>query len=170
MAGGVLEVGVVELGALESVELLFGRICDALEQLSGIDVHILTGFVAVDQVVREDVDFHFFGLFDLNLERHLGAHELNGRAHAGKQRHVLDDDGRVLETVPACRASAGAADGVLDGHHAVVIAVDVRFGGEHLAQHTKTEVAHVAARLVDRVGVMLRRQLTRCHQVANDLA
>ena len=52
----------------------------------------------------------------------------------------------------------------------MVIAVDVRFGGEHLAQHTKTEVAHVAARLVDGVGVMLRRQLTRCHQVANDLA
>ena len=70
MAGGVLEVGVVELGALESVELLFGRIGDALEQLGGIDVHVLTGFVAVDQVVREDVDFHFLGLFDLNLERH----------------------------------------------------------------------------------------------------
>ena len=46
MAGGVLEVGVVELGALESVELLFGRIGDALEQLGGIDVHVLTGFVA----------------------------------------------------------------------------------------------------------------------------
>lgn len=37
MAGGVLEVGVVELVALESVELLFGRIGDALEQLGGID-------------------------------------------------------------------------------------------------------------------------------------
>ena len=52
----------------------------------------------------------------------------------------------------------------------MVVAVDVRFGGKHLAQHAKTEVAHVAACLVDGVGVMLRRQLTRCHQVANDLA
>ena len=55
------------------------------------------------------------------------------------------------------------------GHHAVVIAVDVRFGGKHLAQHAKAEVAHVTARLVDGVGVMLRRQLARCHQVADDL-
>ena len=52
----------------------------------------------------------------------------------------------------------------------MVVAVDVRLGGKHLAQHAKTEVAHVAARLVDGVGVVLRRQLTRCHQVANDLA
>ena len=52
----------------------------------------------------------------------------------------------------------------------MVVAVDVRFGGEHLAQHAKTEVAHVAARLIDGVGVVLRRQLARCHQVANDLA
>ena len=51
----------------------------------------------------------------------------------------------------------------------MVIAVDVRFGGEHLAQHAKTEVAHVAARLVDGVGVVLRRQLARSHQVADDL-
>ena len=93
MAGGVLEVGVVELGALESVELLFGRIGDALEQLGGIDVHALAGLVAVDQVVREDVDLHFLGLFDLNLERHLGAHKFDGRAHAGKERYVLNDDG-----------------------------------------------------------------------------
>ena len=52
----------------------------------------------------------------------------------------------------------------------MVIAVDVRFGGKHLAQHTKAEVTHVATRLVDGVGVMLRRQLARCHQVADDLA
>ena len=52
----------------------------------------------------------------------------------------------------------------------MVIAVDVRFGGKHLAQHAKTEVVHVAARLVDGVGVVLRRQLTRGHQVASDLA
>ena len=52
----------------------------------------------------------------------------------------------------------------------MVVAVDVRFGGEHLAQHAKTEVAHVAARLVDGVGVVLRWQLSRGHQVANDLA
>ena len=51
----------------------------------------------------------------------------------------------------------------------MVIAVDVRFGGKHLAQHTKAEVTHVAACLVDGVGVMLRRQLARCHQVADDL-
>ena len=150
--------------------MLFGRLGDALEQLGGIDVHVPTGLVAVDQVVREDVDFHFLGFLDLNFEWHLGAHKLDGRAHAGKEGHVLDDDGRVLETIPTCRASADAADGVLDSHDAMVVAVDVRLGGKHLAQHAKTEVAHVAARLVDGVDVVLRRQLTRCHQVANDLA
>ena len=83
-----LEVGVVELGALESVELLLlGRIGDALEQLGGIDVHTLAGLVAVDQVVREDIDFHFLGLFDLNLERHLVRTSLTaGRMRANSAR------------------------------------------------------------------------------------
>ena len=97
MAGGVLEVGVVELFVLEAVELLlFGRICNALEQFGGIDVHVPPGLVAVDQVVRENVDFHFLGFLDLDLEWHLSAYKLDCRTHTGKEGHVLDDDGRVL--------------------------------------------------------------------------
>ena len=84
----LLEVGVVELFALEAVELLlFGRIGDAPEQLGGVDVHVPTGFVAVAKLVREDTDIHFLGFLDLNFELELLASSAAPPIMAGRISH-----------------------------------------------------------------------------------
>jgi len=87
----------------------------------------------------------------------------------GEQGYVLEDDARVLESVPTCRRAAQATDKVLEGHDAVVKSGDVRLRGEDLAEQAEPKVPDGAVLAVDRVLVVLRGDLVVRHKVGDDL-
>lgn len=114
----------------------------------------------------------FFRCFLQNIVFHIPSlsypREMTYRLHLDKERNILDDQGRILQSVPPVRCACEMADRIFQRYRRPFKGTDIAFRNQKLSDHTELKGPH-DARLIDGIPALLRRQLPALYHLVHDL-